>query len=68
MKENSKAMYVTSKVKVSEEKNEFMKKKKEKKEERKKRRRNMRKRKNMSMRKVNSPVLQSALGNSRLQD
>jgi hypothetical protein len=64
MKENSKAMYVTSKVKVSQEKNdELMKKKKE----RKKRRKNMRKRKNMSMRKVNSLVLYSALGNSRLQ-
>jgi hypothetical protein len=43
-------MYGTSKMKVSQEKNEWMK-------ERKKRRRNMRKRKNMSMRKVNSPVL-----------
>jgi hypothetical protein len=28
MKENSKAMYVTSKVKVSQEKNELMKKRK----------------------------------------
>jgi hypothetical protein len=38
----------------------------EKKNERKKERRE--ERKNMSMRKVNSPVLESALGNSRLQD
>jgi hypothetical protein len=51
MKENSKAMYVTSKVKVSQEKNELM-------EKRKKRRRNMRKRKKKEKKeKVNSPVL-----------
>jgi hypothetical protein len=55
MKENSKAMYVTSKVKVSQEKKYIMNEwKKERKKEKKEK---YEKKKNMSMRKVNSPVL-----------
>jgi hypothetical protein len=54
MKENSKAMYVTSKVKVSQEKKWWINEKKERKKEKKEK---YEKEKNMSMRKVNSPVL-----------